>query len=291
MSTDKKKKEQHHIDPIFKKVMLQFGKQYNLDLRTEVEVSHLPRTIDIVLYLPSDEEITKVEANSAFKRLREHGQIEFKAKNDRLTVAGYYIIRGRSFLYLGENKLDSSQLCVTIVSAGKPRSVLARAELNFQSLGDGYYWSEGHPPVIIIVINELPIEVRTYPLLIFASEEKKFREFLRTILKEERPEYLVYAYRVRPKVTKEELEMAGNVRGLSQEQLQFMAQDIGKELVTFLKPEERLAGLAPQERLAGLAPKERLAGLKAQEVFGNYRPEEIRRYLEQLEQGKATNGA
>ena len=38
--------------------------------------------------------------------------------------------------------------------------------------------------------------------------------------------------------------------------------------------EERLAGLAPQERLAGLDLKDRLAGLT---------PDQIRRYLEQLE--------
>ncbi len=39
--------------------------------------------------------------------------------------------------------------------------------------------------------------------------------------------------------------------------------------------EERLAGLDPKERLAGLDLKERLAGLT---------PDQIRRYLEQLEE-------
>ena len=47
-----------------------------------------------------------------------------------------------------------------------------------------------------------------------------------------------------------------------------------KELLAGLDPKEILAGFDPKDRLAGLDLKDRLAGLT---------PDEIRRYLEQLE--------
>ncbi len=76
--------------------------------------------------------------------------------------------------------------------------------------------------------------------------------------------------------------MAGKVLSLSRDELQLVAEDIGKELLPFLKPEERLAGLKAKEVLTHYRPEERLAGLK---------PAEIRRYLRQLELGQVSNGA
>ena len=50
--------------------------------------------------------------------------------------------------------------------------------------------------------------------------------------------------------------MAGRHHRLSREDLEFIAQDIGSELVTFLSIEERLKGLTPEERLRGLNANE-----------------------------------
>jgi hypothetical protein len=44
-----------------------------------------------------------------------------------------------------------------------------------------------------------------------------------------------YVYEVRPKVTREVLTMAG-ISTSSRKDLEFMAEDIGPELVPFLKP-------------------------------------------------------
>ncbi len=65
-----------------------------------------------------------------------------------------------------------------------------------------------------------------------------------------------------------------------------------KEFLAGLDPKERLAGLDPKERLAGLDlkeflagidPQERLAGLDLKDRLAGLTPDQIRRYLEQLE--------
>ncbi len=57
-----------------------------------------------------------------------------------------------------------------------------------------------------------------------------------------------------------------------------------KERLAGLDLKERLAGLDLKERLAGLDPKERLAGLDLKERLAGLTPDQIRRYLEQLEE-------
>ncbi|MFO1430571.1 MAG: hypothetical protein U1F76_10605 [Candidatus Competibacteraceae bacterium] len=47
--------------------------------------------------------------------------------------------------------------------------------------------------------------------------------------------------------------------------------------------EERLAGLDLKEHLAALDPKDRLAGLDLKDRLAGLTPDQIRRYLEQLE--------
>jgi hypothetical protein len=49
-------------------------------------------------------------------------------------------------------------------------------------------------PVHLIVINELPIEPKYYPLLLFAASKEKFRQFLERIVEEDN---IVYIYYVR----------------------------------------------------------------------------------------------
>ena len=71
--------------------------------------------------------------------------------------------------------------------------------------------------------------------------------------------------------------MAGGHYRLSREDLEFIAQDIGAELVTFLSIEERLKGLSLAERLHGLSPKERLRGLSIEERLRGLDANELRK--------------
>ena len=74
--------------------------------------------------------------------------------------------------------------------------------------------------------------------------------------------------------------MAGGHYRLSREDLEFIAQDIGAELVNFLSIEERLRGLSLAERLHGLSPEERLKGLNPEERLHGLSPEERLRGLD-----------
>ena len=264
-SLDETQQSKHnHIDPVFKQLLVSMSDKLKVPLETQVEVSRLPRTIDAVIKLPTKEEIARVESETPFIRLRPDSQIEFKAIDDPLTPAGYHLIRGRTHLYLGEHKLSASQMSVSIVCAAKPITVLSHRpdDVLFQKIQKGYYINSTKPPVVIIVINELPIIPKNYPFLLFASSEKKFREFLRQLFQEGDLGYVHYAYRVRPEVTKEELKMLTKDPYLSENDFRFIVQDIGPQLINYFPVQERLAGLATEERLAGLAAEEIEAYLK-----------------------------
>jgi len=44
---------------------------------------------------------------------------------------------------------------------------------------------------------------------------------------------------------------------IPEENLQFIAKDIGERLMPYLTPEARIKGLTPAQRLVGLAPEEK----------------------------------
>jgi len=274
--------QREEIDPVFKQVLIFRCEQLNISLQTQFEVSRIARTMDALIRFHTSQEIEQAQEQTPLVYLREHNQIEYKGKRDPLTIAGYHLIRGRTHLYLGEKDISAMQMTVTIVCSNKPRKVLyhCKDDVTFKKLEDGYYVSSDKPPVYIIVINELAIIPRNYPLLVFASSEKVFRQFLRQTFKEENFQYIRYAYAVQPKVTKEELAMAGRHHRLSREDLEFIAQDIGSELVTFFSIEERLKGLDLEERLHGLSLEERLKGLNSEERLHGLSLEERLRGLD-----------
>ena len=127
--------------------------------------------------------------------------------------------------------------------------------ITFKRVAAGCYRSAGPPDVYVIVINELPIIEKNYFLLIFASSKRKFQEFLNKSLSEGHYEYLSVAYQNRPQFTKEILKMMG-ITTIPEENLQFIAQDIGERLVPYLTPEARLKGLTPETMLKNFTPEQ-----------------------------------
>lgn len=247
-----------HIDPVFKQILtFRFG-QLGISLQTEFEVSRLPRTIDAIIRLDPSQEVEPLLSQTPFGHFRAHNLIEFKGRRDPLTMAEYHLIVGRAYLYLGENDLLPHQMTVTIVSARKPRQVLSRRQkVGFQALGGGYYLRSGEFAVYLIVVNELPILPQNYSLLLFASAAQKFRQFVQQLVKEENWDYIRFAYRLRPKITKEVLAMAGK-HSIPRKDLEFMAKDIGPEILPYLNKEDLLKQLTPEDRLRGLSPEDLL---------------------------------
>lgn len=139
----------------------------------------------------------------------------------------------------------------------------------FKPIAAGYYKNEAYPPVYLIVINELPIIPKNYALLLFASSDRKYRQFLEQLVMEGNTRYIRYAYKVRPQMTREVLSMAGISTSISRKDLEFMAADIGPELVPFLTPKDLQRGMNPQKQ------KEFFSLFSSSEILANIGLEEL----------------
>ena len=254
--------ERHEIDPILKEVLtLSFG-ELGIPIQTQVEVSRLPRTMDVLVVAEQSDNLEKVWHKTAFDFFRVHNSIEFKGKSDPLTIFDYHLILGRAHLYLGERKISSSEMTVTIVSARKPIRVLRQNQndVKWEEIGVGHYVSTDLLPVHLLVCNELPLEPKYYPLLLFAASQEQFRRFMLRLIEEENVTYINYASRTNPELTKEVLRMAGK-QSLYDKQLERMAKAFGEDLLEQMSPEVRLRGLTLEDRLRGLTLEDRLRGL------------------------------
>jgi len=228
--------------------------------------------MDALAVLKRKADIEKVRNDTPFHYFLVYNQIEFKGKNDRLTIAGLRLILGRANLYMGENKIPVSQMTVTIICARKPMQVLlhSQAEVSWKPLGSGYYRSKDKLPVNLIVINELDIIPKNYPLLLFASSKRKFREFLQDAINRNSEAYVAFAYLVEPKIAE---EVTMNTKfNLPQKKLEDIASVLGARLAPFLK-EDILRCLSPEERLEGLSPEKRLEGLSVEEILSGLNDE------------------
>lgn len=253
MSTDNPMTNRDFLDPVFKEVMTSNFAQLALPVETQVEISRLPRTMDALVVLEETTEREKVRAQTVFNYFRVHNQIEFKGKEDPLTRKEYNLIRGRSYLYLGEKRISASLMTVTIISARQPRNVLYHSsfDVNWESENAGHYKSTDLFPVNLFVCNELELNKENYPLLLFAASKKKFRQFVERIVGENNITYIYYASRVEPEITKEVLKMAGK-QSLYDKQLQRIVDSMGTDILKKMTAEERMHGLTVSERLAGL---------------------------------------
>jgi hypothetical protein len=283
--SDEQSKQRHPIDPIFKQVLTEELTPLTAALQTEVEVSRLPRTIDALITLATEEELQRVRQQTPFFYFLRHNQIEFKGREDPLTIAGCHLISGRTQLYLGEQDASFQEMTVTIICASKPRTVLAYAETfqPFDSIADGYYKNKAHPAVYLIVINELPILSKHYALLLFASSERKFRQFLEKVVAEGNTRYIRYAYEVQPQVTREILMKSGLSTSISRKDLEFMAEDIGPELVAIMRPEEVLKSIGPEKQrqlISLLNPKDILANISIEQIIKDLSPQQRKKLFE-----------
>ncbi|MFN8489442.1 MAG: hypothetical protein U0350_17805 [Caldilineaceae bacterium] len=241
-----------------------------------------------MLTVELEAEREKIAAETPFFYCAKYNQLEFKGRRDRLTETDYHTIDGRKHFLLSEHKFSPFEFTVTIICAGKPHAVFSYAQQlqqPFQAVAEGYYKREGIPPVYLIISNELPILPKNYPLLLFAGSDRKFREFLDQLIVTRNRTYIRYAYEVRPKVTKEALTMAGISATLSREDLKFMAEDIGPELIAFLKPKELLQAMSTQKRrelmavIAEDTGSELAALLKPEDLLQGMSPEKRRELM------------
>ena len=248
-------KKRHELDPTFKQMLLKFLEPFPVTIETEVEVSRLPRTIDVIVVTQSEDAHEQLKLHTPFGHFRPYNQIEFKGMSDRLTNQNYPTILGRTYFYISEHKVAFTDMSVTIVCARKPITILDRRipSHTFTEKEAGVYQNDGFPQVTIIVINELPLTNINIPLILFAGNEAKFREAVLQLLAENNVEYVSYALLIRPQQTQELAEMTNRY----EENMKIIARDMGADMIKYIDPELRLEGISPELRLEGIEPKER----------------------------------
>ena len=259
-------KKRHELDPTFKQMLLKFLEPFPVTIETEVEVSRLPRTIDVIVVTQSEDAHEQLKLHTPFGHFRPYNQIEFKGMSDRLTNQNYPTILGRTYFYISEHKVAFTDMSVTIVCARKPITILDRRipSHTFTEKEAGVYQNDGFPQVTIIVINELPLTNINIPLILFAGNEAKFREAVLQLLAENNVEYVSYALLIRPQQTQELAEMTNRY----EENMKIIARDMGADMIKHMEPEVIISALTPEQLIASLSMEdiERLRQLKSEKT-------------------------
>ena len=99
--------ERHEIDPILKEVLtFSFG-ELGIPIQTQVEISRLPRTMDVLVVAEQSGDLERIWHATAFRLFFAFiTQLSSKAKANPLTIFDYDLILGRAHLYLGERKIS-----------------------------------------------------------------------------------------------------------------------------------------------------------------------------------------
>lgn len=99
---------------------------------------------------------------------------------------------------------------------------------------------------MLSLIRELEIEFKNYPLLLFASI-RKFKEFLKHAIDNNRLEYLGYAYILYPEQTKEVLMMAGKI-SIPEKNVKFIVNDLTPErILRYIDVEDIIRNLSDED--------------------------------------------
>ena len=284
---ESEKKVSNPYDALFKQVMTDLFNALHIMVKTEQEVSRKPRTIDVAVTC-TQEQIEKARRESPFDFLKKHNIIALKSIADPLTIWEYHKIRARTHFHIAENKLSPKDTIICAVCSAEPRKVLHDSQdaVEFTMISPWHYVSNEKIPFHVIIVRKLPLEFKYYPLLLFAPV-KKFKEFVKHAIGNNRLEYLDYAYMLHPKETREVLMMTGkfpipeenvkfivndltpervlrhiNLEALPEENIKFIVNDLGierilrnadiDEVVRCIDIEDILRGINPDEALQKL---------------------------------------
>jgi len=64
--------EREEIDPVFKGVLIFWFGQFKIIIQTQVEVSHLPRTMDVLIVVEQTDSLLKIRLETPFGYFRIH---------------------------------------------------------------------------------------------------------------------------------------------------------------------------------------------------------------------------
>ena len=205
---ESERKASNPYDALFKEVMNERFNELGIPIKTEEEVSRKPRTIDVVVTC-TPKDIEKARRETTFDFFSKNNIIGFKSPGDRLTIWEYHKIRGRAHFYIAENQLTTEDTIICAVCSNNPRKVLHQSQdtVEFTMIKPWHYVRFAHRrlrltasnekiPFHVVIIRKLQTEFKNYPLLLFAPM-KKFKEFIKHAIENNRLKYLEYAYLLR----------------------------------------------------------------------------------------------
>lgn len=172
-------------------------------------------------------------AKTLFDFFRGYNLLEFKSSRDPLTVSEYHRILARAHLYIADHPPASTKdLMICVACSAKPIKLIYKSpdEVTFKRLGGGHYQSDDKIPMRVVVIGELTIERRNYPLLLFAGKKKR-RQFFEELVRRGDKEYIDLAYELYPDELREVLEMSRRDYPTLEENIRFIVKDLGADRI------------------------------------------------------------
>jgi hypothetical protein len=272
----------------------QLGSHYHLE--EEVPVGKKPLQIDLLLLRKEQGELppgTRQILAGLAEYLGEYTLIEFKSPSDTLRAGDFQTFLAYALLYRAQNEplLEPSKLHLIVVAPRltKPyREELRLLGVTPQQQEPGVWrlhGGQGNHPIWVLETEELA--GLSHPLLTLFSPT-----FLQdgvatyaTLRQGGYTDLVVYVAQQIYQFRLQGPEFA--MQHLGSEQMEQMLRDF----LATLPPEERLEGLPPKERLKGLSPEERLEGLSPEERLRGLSPEELERLRQILQKETKANGS
>jgi hypothetical protein len=278
-----------------------------ISVETDIAVTAEPPRADLLLLRREQPHWNEAQRQRLADGLRDtdasHLLIEFKY-TEGLSENAFVQLLSYDYFYRRHRRLSRNDVACFLVSATTPRRDLL-TRLGFHPTDRaGVYGGNDHPLLAamqVILLNELTPAAHNAFLKCFASRHSEQEVSFRVLQHNERlvsslqVERLLYGlWRLLMKNAPELQEITPEyVMQLGQELIDAVFQATpAEEAMKHYTVEERLAGLDPKDRLAGLDlkehlarldPKDRLAGLDLKERLAGLTPDQIRRYLKQLE--------
>jgi len=205
-----------------------------------------------------------------------HLLIEFKY-SEGLSENAFVQLLSYDYFYRRHRRLSRDDVACFLVSATTPRSDLL-TRLGFHPTDRaGVYGRNDHPLLAamqVILLNELTPAAHNAFLKCFASRRKEQEVSFRVLQQNEllgssvRIERLIYG------LWRLLMKNAPEIQEITPEYVMQLGQELIDAVLEATPPDKVMKHFTAEERLAGLDLKDRLVGLT---------PDQIRRYLEQLE--------
>jgi hypothetical protein len=246
-------------------------------------------------------------SNTLFHFFREVTVVEFKSENDAFDDKNFAANIGRCFfLYSRYPELKYKQLLDLYISSEKPDALLKHLAEEKVVVKEEEEWlltcKYGTLDIAIVICRLLPLQERYFLLLLFApSGSIKWKEFVKTLVEQDRFDLLHYLVRLRPRELSMTLSETEFQITLSPDKDQERAEAM-EILVNFLKTfpagraiifrAARSEGLTTQDMLANISVAEVVPNLPAEKIAANLTPEqkaELRKLLAQEDEPNHNN--